>query len=192
MDCGELFFSHQFYLSTISLKVTFIYFWLIGFLNILLCTTRDQVQDQTKGMATSDKTKYWRIFLETFPHICVCIRSRPKFQCPRSGRIHIILPTRPDWHNKIRWLPVLSFENLKNALKDLLQCCGSGMFIPDPDFYPSRIPDLGSRIPKTWTKERGEKIFLLSCLVATNFTKFKIILFFKCWRKKFGPIFKEL
>jgi hypothetical protein len=29
---------------------------------------------------------------------------------------------------------------------------GSGMFIPDPDFYPSRIPD-----PKTATKERGEK-----------------------------------
>jgi hypothetical protein len=29
------------------------------------------------------------------------------------------------------------------------QCCGSGMFIPDPDFYPSRIPD-----PKTATKER--------------------------------------
>ncbi len=27
------------------------------------------------------------------------------------------------------------------------QCCGSGMFIPDPDFYPSRIPD-----PKTATK----------------------------------------
>jgi hypothetical protein len=26
------------------------------------------------------------------------------------------------------------------------------MFIPDPDFYPSRIPD-----PKTPTKERGEK-----------------------------------
>ncbi len=45
--------------------------------------------------------------------------------------------------------------------------------IPDPDFYPSRIPDLRSRIPdlgsripdpgsripdpKTATKERGEK-----------------------------------
>jgi hypothetical protein len=25
------------------------------------------------------------------------------------------------------------------------QCGGSGMFIPDPDFYPSRIPDLGSK-----------------------------------------------
>jgi hypothetical protein len=31
--------------------------------------------------------------------------------------------------------------------------------IPDPDFYPSRIPDLGSRFsdPKTATKEMGEK-----------------------------------
>jgi hypothetical protein len=47
------------------------------------------------------------------------------------------------------------------------QCCGSGMFIPDPDFYPSRIPN-----PKTATKENGEKIFVdISFFVATNFTK---------------------
>jgi hypothetical protein len=28
------------------------------------------------------------------------------------------------------------------------QCCGSGMFIPDPwsDFFPSRIPDPGSEL----------------------------------------------
>jgi hypothetical protein len=32
------------------------------------------------------------------------------------------------------------------------QCGGSGMFIPDLDFCPSRIPD-----PTTATKERGEK-----------------------------------
>jgi hypothetical protein len=25
------------------------------------------------------------------------------------------------------------------------QCCGSGMFIPDPDLYPFRIPDPGSK-----------------------------------------------
>jgi hypothetical protein len=33
------------------------------------------------------------------------------------------------------------------------------MFIPDPDFYPFRVPDPRSRIPdpKTATKERGEK-----------------------------------
>ncbi len=29
-------------------------------------------------------------------------------------------------------------------------------------------------------------------VVATNFTKLKIILFFKCKRTKFGPVFKEL
>ena len=28
------------------------------------------------------------------------------------------------------------------------QCCGSGIFIPDPDFYPSRIPNLGSQIQR--------------------------------------------
>jgi hypothetical protein len=56
------------------------------------------------------------------------------------------------------------------------QCCGSGMFIPDPDFYPSRIPD-----PKTATKERGEnKCVVVPFYVATNFTKLKIIVVLKC------------
>jgi hypothetical protein len=60
--------------------------------------------------------------------------------------------------------------------------------IPDPDFYPSRIPD-----PKTATKERGEKRFdVIPFYVATNFTELYIILVLKCRRKKFGPIFKEL
>jgi hypothetical protein len=48
------------------------------------------------------------------------------------------------------------------------------MFIPDPDFYPFRIPDPGSRIPdpKTATKERGEKKFVIKpFFVVTNFTK---------------------
>jgi hypothetical protein len=61
------------------------------------------------------------------------------------------------------------------------------VFIPDPDFYPSRIPD-----PKTATKEGGEKkIDVKPYYVATNFTKLYIILVLKCYRKKFGPIFKE-
>jgi hypothetical protein len=48
------------------------------------------------------------------------------------------------------------------------------MFFPDPDFYPFRIPDPGSRIPdpKTGTKERGEKKFIvIPFFGATNFTK---------------------
>jgi hypothetical protein len=46
------------------------------------------------------------------------------------------------------------------------------MFIPDPDFYPSRIPDFGFRIPDpTATKEEGEKNFVLPFFVATNIIK---------------------
>jgi hypothetical protein len=39
------------------------------------------------------------------------------------------------------------------------QCCGSGIFIPDPGYGFLPIPDPGSRIPdpKTGTKERGGK-----------------------------------
>ncbi len=85
----------------------------------------------------------------------------------------------------------------KTAVK--YQCCGSGMFIPDPDFCPSWILDPGSRIsdpgsripdPKTATKERGEKN-LLYFFVVTNFTKLNIILFLKCWRKNLGQFSKN-
>ncbi len=55
------------------------------------------------------------------------------------------------------------------------QCCGSG--IPDPDFYPSRIPDPGSRFQKQQQK-RGVKNFCCHIFfAATNFTKLKIIIF---------------
>ncbi len=48
--------------------------------------------------------------------------------------------------------------------------------IPDPDFYPSRIPD-----PKIATKETGKKKFdVIPFNVATNFTKLYIILVLKC------------
>jgi hypothetical protein len=70
----------------------------------------------------------------------------------------------------------------------ICQCCGSGLFIPDHDFCSSQTPD-----PKTATKERGEKKFVvLPFFVATNITKLKIILIFNWHTKKFGPIYKEL
>jgi hypothetical protein len=59
--------------------------------------------------------------------------------------------------------------------------------IPDPDFYPSRIPDLGSRIPDLGSRiqkhqqQRGvKKNVVIPFYVATNFTKLKIILVLKC------------
>jgi hypothetical protein len=62
------------------------------------------------------------------------------------------------------------------------------------DVYPgSRILILPIPDPKTATEERSEKKFYLKPFyVATNFTKLKIIFVFKCWRKKFGPVFKDL
>jgi hypothetical protein len=56
------------------------------------------------------------------------------------------------------------------------------------DVYPgSRTPD-----PKTATKERGEKICCPTFFVTTKITKLKIILMLNWWRKKFGPVYKEL
>jgi hypothetical protein len=64
------------------------------------------------------------------------------------------------------------------------------------DVYPgSRIRIFshpGSRIQKQQQKRGVKKIFVIPFFVTTNFTKLKIILVLKCWRKKFGPIFKEL
>jgi hypothetical protein len=51
-----------------------------------------------------------------------------------------------------------------------------GSRIPDPDFYPSQVPN-----PKTATKDRDEKIFVvIPFYVATNFTKFEVMLVLKC------------
>jgi hypothetical protein len=51
-------------------------------------------------------------------------------------------------------IQVLSCVALKRRL---MQCCGSGIFIPDPDFYPFRIPDLGSRILDPGSKNSNKK-----------------------------------
>jgi hypothetical protein len=62
--------------------------------------------------------------------------------------------------------------------------------------YPgSRILNFthpGSRIKNNYKIEGWKKICFHTFFLATNFTKFKIILFLNCWRKKFGPNFKEL
>ncbi len=73
------------------------------------------------------------------------------------------------------------------------QCCGSGMFIPDPGSWFLPIPDPGSRIQKQQQKTGvKKKFFVKPFFEATNFTKLNIILFVVCWRKKFGLIFQEL
>jgi hypothetical protein len=57
--------------------------------------------------------------------------------------------------------------------------------IPDPDFYPSRIPDPGSRIPdpKTATKERGGKKIFHTIFCSHKFHKIKHYFIFEMLKK---------
>jgi hypothetical protein len=62
------------------------------------------------------------------------------------------------------------------------------MFIPDPDFYPSRIPD-----PKTATKERGEKkLDVKPFHVATKFNKIVNYFSFEVLKKKIWANFQRI
>jgi hypothetical protein len=57
------------------------------------------------------------------------------------------------------------------------------MFIPDPDFYPSRIPDLGSRIQQQ-QKRRGKNL-LSHLFVAKNRTKLEKLFILQQELKKY-------
>jgi hypothetical protein len=88
------------------------------------------------------------------------------------------------------------------------QCCGSGMSIPDPDFYPSRIPYLGSRIqdpgsriqdpgsriqdPKTATEERSEKHCCHTFLCSHKFHKIENYFSFEVLKKKIWANFQRI
>ncbi len=56
----------------------------------------------------------------------------------------------------LRILSVILQRILEEKNLFLMQCCGSGMFIPDPGSWFLPIPDLGSRIQKRHQK-RGVK-----------------------------------
>jgi hypothetical protein len=67
--------------------------------------------------------------------------------------------------------------------------------IPDPDFYPSRIPDLRSQVPdpKTATKERGEKkLDVKPFYVATKFNKIVNYFSFKVLKTKIWANFQRI
>jgi hypothetical protein len=69
------------------------------------------------------------------------------------------------------------------------------MFIPDPDFFPTLIPDLGSRIPdpKTATKEKGEKkLDVKPFYVATKFYKIVNYFSFEVIKKKIWANFLRI
>ncbi len=93
----------------------------------------------------------------------------------------------------------LKRQHRVHILQPFPLCCGSlsGITVlrirdvyPGSWFLPSRIQDPGSK--NSNKREGWIKFVVIPFFVATNFTKFEINLFLKCWRQKFGPIFKEL
>ncbi len=64
--------------------------------------------------------------------------------------------------------------------------------IPDPDFYPSRIPDLDFPDPKTATKDRGEKKFCQTIFCSHKFHKTEYYFIFDMLKKKIWPKFPRI
>ncbi len=65
------------------------------------------------------------------------------------------------------------------------------MFIPDPDFYPFRVPDLGSRIQKQQQK-RGAKTFLSYLFGNQKFHKIVNNFMFEMLKKKIWDNFQRI
>ncbi len=74
------------------------------------------------------------------------------------------------------------------------QCCGSGMFIriPDPAFYPSRIPDVGSRIQKQLQKRGVKKNCCYTFFYSHKFNKIVNYLMFEMPNKKIWANFQRI
>jgi hypothetical protein len=63
---------------------------------------------------------------------------------------------------------------------------------PDPDFYPSRIPDLGSRIQKQQQKRGVKKIFCHTFSCSHKFHKIENYFMFEMPKKKIWANFQRI
>ncbi len=91
--------------------------------------------------------------------------------------------------------PVWLYHHLHALLNKYIsskQCCRSGMFIPDPDLYLSRIPDLGSRIQKQLQKRGVKKIFCHTFLCSHKFRKNVNYFSFEVLKKKIWANFQRI
>jgi hypothetical protein len=84
----------------------------------------------------------------------------------------------------------------KSEVKLISQCSvadpGCLSRIPDPDFYPSRIPDLGSRIQKQQQKREVKKIRCQTFLCSHKFNKIVNYFSFEVLKKKIWPNFQRI
>ncbi len=81
---------------------------------------------------------------------------------------------------------------ISGIMYKVFQCYGSGIFIPDPDFYQSRIPDLGSRIQKQQHKRGEKKIRCQTFLCSHKFHKIEHYFSFEVVKKKIWANFQRI
>ncbi len=70
------------------------------------------------------------------------------------------------------------------------QCCGSGMFIPDPDLHPSRISDPGYK--NSNKREGWKKIWCHTFLCSHKFHKIVHYFSFEVLKKKIWANFQRI
>jgi hypothetical protein len=127
--------------------------------------------------------------------ICYSILNRadpdPTVTEKRTNLENIYIPMRPEFFYED---PEQLFE-LRNATHSFIISSsvadpGCLSRIPDPDFYPSRIPDLGSRIQKQQQKRGVKKFYVIPFYVATNFKK--LYFTFEVLKKKICSNFQRI
>ncbi len=79
----------------------------------------------------------------------------------------------------------------KDAFTTRTQCCGSGMFIPDPGSWFLPIPDPGSRIQKQQQKREVKKNFCHTFLCSHKFHKIVNYFNFEVLKKKIWANFQR-
>ncbi len=84
------------------------------------------------------------------------VRLRTEADSVTADRVGLAVVAYP----RVTWRPYLVRSAARPSSFSFtnFQCCGSGMFFPDPDFYPSLIP---YPVSKNSTKERSEKKFVV-------------------------------
>jgi hypothetical protein len=120
--------------------------------------------------------------------LCSAIQGNPLGSSPAPPPYHLILT-----NSKLIQVELSAYRSSEAGILvmlNFLDCCGADLGclsrIPDLDFYPSRIPDLGSRIPDPTTaaKEKWEKNLLSYLFCGHKYYKIQNYFISKLAKKK--------
>ncbi len=125
---------------------------------------------------------------------CINASVRIVTKIPEGGTSAYILHLSATNYQKNAYMPrdATSTEPEKLCAKFSVADPGCLSRIPDPDFYPSRIPDLGYRIPKQHQKRGVKKIFCHSFFCSHKFHKIDNYFSFEMLKKRIWCNFQRI